>query len=196
MRLSNPLTARITASVNAGADHRVRERLPPVFPVGVRHMGAYGQHRVEEQHPLLRPGLQRTVRGNGKKQIVVQFPEDVAQRRRKPDAGPDGKRQTVRLSVVVIGILPENHDFHAFGRGQAEGAEKLLPRGENLLFRVFPFEKSLQFPERGRLKRIPERNAPGRRQKFGKVHILISPVLQMVENGCAAWRQHGKTCLT
>ena len=66
----------------------------PIFP-GMLHetpvrFGAsllYCQHAVQQQHALFRPAFQKAMAGRRDAQIVVQFAEDVAKRRRHRHAG-------------------------------------------------------------------------------------------------------------
>ena len=65
-----------------GGEHLVGEHLPPLALVRRRLPGAHGQRRVEQQHALTGPRLQRSMVGGLDAEVVAQLLEDVDERRR------------------------------------------------------------------------------------------------------------------
>src|SRR3546814_6406790 len=67
---------RRMAAVHLG-HHRIGERLPPLVLVGCGKAHLHGQHVVEQQHPLLRPMLQKAVGGPGNAEVALKLLVDV-----------------------------------------------------------------------------------------------------------------------
>ena len=74
----------------------------------IRLMLANGQHRVEQQHALIRPGLEAAVVRHLAAEVCLQFLEDVEQGWRRLHAGQHGEREAMSLSRTMIRILPED----------------------------------------------------------------------------------------
>ncbi|MPM48974.1 hypothetical protein SDC9_95701 [bioreactor metagenome] len=92
------------------ADHRVGERFPAEITVGIRGMSPHRKHCVQQQHALPRPSAQiAALRLPQPAEIVGQLLIDIAQARRQLHAVRHRKCQPVRLTVVMIGVLPQNH---------------------------------------------------------------------------------------
>ena len=93
-------------------------------------MSAHAECGVEQKHALLCPAGQ-TSRYGGiiYLQIVGQFPVNIFEGRRNPDARRDGKCKTVSLSVVVIRILSQDDRPDFFRRC----GETSLFAGKNLI---------------------------------------------------------------
>ena len=88
----------------------------------------YGDGGVEEQHPLAGPAVEAAVIGPPYADVVLQLGEDVLQRRRQRDAGPDGEAQAVGLVGAVVRVLPEDEYFHRRVGREVEGGEDLVGR--------------------------------------------------------------------
>lgn len=103
-------------AVRAHACHSVNDPLREAFPAAVRVavglVRAHRQARVEHQHATLRPGCQQptAVRGCLKPRVIIlQTDVDVLQRGRSRCRWPYREAEPVRLVVVMVGILAENH---------------------------------------------------------------------------------------
>jgi hypothetical protein len=105
--------------------------------------GAYGQHRVEQQHALLGPGAEVAVPRRGDPEVVAQLLEDVAQRGRDRDALADAEAQAVRLALLVVRVLAEDQHPRRVGRAQPERTEQVGQR------RVDRAGRILRVDERG-----------------------------------------------
>ena len=163
-----------------GPDHRIGERLPPFFLMGCGGMGANGQDGVQQQDSLFRPVVEGAAVGNGDVQIRIHLLEDVAERGGEWHAVAHREGQTVRLTVVMIGVLTENQDPDCIGRRQTERPEQVLFRGENLLLRILFRQEIGKAAERLRLKRGPQHVPPFRGQHGLQVHsFTISPTSRM-----------------
>ena len=101
-------------------DHRVGEHLPAQFAVAVGAVFFYGQHTVQQQHALPRPGAQVAVAWRGRAQVLLLFGKDIAQRGRDFHPGRHREGQAVRLAFAVVRVLAENDHFHLIGRGEVE----------------------------------------------------------------------------
>jgi len=53
----------------------------------------------------------------------------------------------MRLVVIVIRILPQNHDTHIRQRRQFEGSIDVVGSGEYTMPPAFSLDERLQFPE-------------------------------------------------
>ena len=112
--------------------HAVGKRLPSPARMGMRLSSLYRQHGVQQQHALLGPVLQKAVLRHDKAgNIVHQLLVDVLQRWWNANAGLDRKRQPVRLTWPVVGILPQDHHLHGLERRQRKRAEHLISRRIN-----------------------------------------------------------------
>ena len=125
-------------------DDAVRERLPPLPLVRVRLPAAHGQHRVEEQHALLRPRSQVAVVRNRRADVVPQFFENILQRRRCRHPRLHREAEAVRLPRPVIRVLPEDDDLHCLVRRRMQRIENIVRSRVDRLRPVFLLEK---FPE-------------------------------------------------
>ena len=74
----------------------------------IRLMLADGQHRVEQQHALIRPRLEAAVVRHLAAEVRFQFLEDVEQGWRRLHAGQYGEREAMRLSRAMIRVLSED----------------------------------------------------------------------------------------
>src|SRR6056297_3973870 len=117
-----PLALRLTAPEHEyrrslaavdNLDDAVRESLPAFSLVRAGLAALYREHGVEQQHTVVCPRLQAAVARDNEAEVIVQFLEDIDQRRRNPDARADREAQPVRLARPMIGILTENHDPNA-----------------------------------------------------------------------------------
>ena len=70
--------------------HPIGQVLPAPIGMRVGLSGLHGQHSIEQQDALLGPMLQKTVvRHHESRNVVAQFPVDIAQRRRNIHAPSD-----------------------------------------------------------------------------------------------------------
>ena len=138
----------LTLNERAGAlrggifQRRAGERLPPMARVGVGRALLHGQHRVQQQYPVLCPvGQLAVLAGVVDAHIVLDLLEDVHQRRRRSHAFPHGKAEPVSLIGVVIGILSQDHCPHLGIGGIFQGVENIIHAGINGLGAVFRQQK-------------------------------------------------------
>lgn len=112
------------------ANNPVRKRFPAVALMGAGSSTLNGQHRVEEQHALLRPGFQAAA--NIIEMVVcvtelgIDLFEYIYQRRWLGRAGLHRKTQTMRLIRSVIGILADDDNFDLRHRREIECGENPL----------------------------------------------------------------------
>ena len=77
------------------------------------------------------PVNQAAVAGDVETNIVMQFFENVHQRRRRGHAGLHGESQPVGLAFFMVRILPDNHDAHILISSVAQRIEDSRSRGIN-----------------------------------------------------------------
>ncbi|PAV66679.1 hypothetical protein WR25_01824 [Diploscapter pachys] len=157
------------------ADHRIGERLPP--PAGMRRGASVldGQHAVEQQHARPRPALQMPVARRGNAQIVVQFLEDVAQRRRHLHPRLHRKAQAMRLPRPMVRVLPQDHDLHRIERRQLQRPKPVVRRRQDgLPRRLFCGQEAAQVRHRLTRQDRVERRAPARVQPPADVRHVHS----------------------
>ena len=104
-------------------DDSVREGFPAAPLVAGGLMSPDGECRVEHQHTLLRPWTQVAVCRWRDTEIGLEFPKDIDERRRKPDAVIHTEAETVCLPWTVVRILPEKHDPDVGEGGEMQGRE-------------------------------------------------------------------------
>ena len=85
------------------------ELFPADSSMGIRLMSTNSQNCIQEQHTLFRPFLKIAVIWNIASEIILQFLVDVFQRRRDCHLRLNRKTQSMRLSIPVIRILPQNN---------------------------------------------------------------------------------------
>lgn len=105
-------------------------------------MGPYREYCVEEKNPLSGPFFQISVVRNVAAKIVMQLLIDIDQGRRDLYVRPDGKAQSVGLSVSVLGILSENHNFDLAEGSRLKGMKDFICRRIDLSGLIF-FSDSL-----------------------------------------------------
>ena len=114
--------------------------------------------------------------GNRVTQLGVNFLEDVLQRRRHLDTGPDGETQAVGLAVAMVGILAENDDLYLLQRGMGKGVEHLAAGGKELFSRLFfRQQKSAQSRHVGLLKLRRQLRQPAALQLHCPAHRPAAP---------------------
>ena len=72
-------------------------------------MGAYGQHRIQHKDALLGPLRQASMFWDGASKIIMKFLIDIHQGWRGLHTLFHGKAQPMGLSIVMVGILSQNH---------------------------------------------------------------------------------------
>lgn len=88
-------------------------------------MGADGEARIQEEDSLVRPVFKIAALRNGNSQIVVQFLEDVYERRGRFDAVGNREAQPVGLSRVVVRVLSDDDRLDLIDGAFVEGGENL-----------------------------------------------------------------------
>ncbi len=126
------------------AQHGVGELLPAFALVRVGLVRAHGQHGIQQQHPLLGPGDQAAVVGHVKLDVLMQFLEDIDQRRRSGHARAHRKCQPLGLVLFMIRILADDHHAHLVEGRVAQGVEYILSRGINFILAAFLADKSIK----------------------------------------------------
>ena len=121
-----------------------------------RGVCADGQDGVEEQNSLFCPLVQRTAFRNRRAEIGIQLLENVPERGRKFHARTHRKGKSVRLPVIMIGILSENQYTDFVRRSQAERAEEVFPGRKNLFLRIFFFQPALSGTDEEKADKVRE----------------------------------------
>ena len=140
------------------------------------------QYRIEQQHALLRPGLQAAMIRWLNAQVVLDFLEDIHQRRRNLHAGAHRKAQTVGLTRAMVGVLPQDHHFYPVQGCAVEGIKTVAAFREQHLARALLARQELrQLLHIGLAELISKILIPATagsqllRQSFGRGHGLIPP---------------------
>ena len=129
---NGPLALRVAAPEHVddalpalvdGLHDGVGEGLPAVARMRGGLVLAYGEHRVEQQHPLLGPAVKVAARGVGRPRVVAHLLEDVLQRRREGDAVAHREAEPVGLPRTVVGVLPDDDHLEPLEGALVEGAE-------------------------------------------------------------------------
>src|SRR5574344_1782453 len=90
-------------------------------------MGTHREGGVEQQHPLVRPTAEVAAgERDVAAEVAVDFLNDVDKRGWHRRALLHRETETVGLSGFVIGVLPENNDFHLAERSAVEGVEDVF----------------------------------------------------------------------
>ncbi len=97
--------------------------LPALSAMGIGGVCTDGENSIEQQDTLSGPVLQPQHWNIFKLQVLLQFALNIAKRRRHWLRWIDGKRQSVGLMVVVIGILSKNHCTDKVEWRQLQSAE-------------------------------------------------------------------------
>ena len=106
-----------------------------LMTVGV--VGAYGERSVEQKHALPGPAREIAIGGNRFAQVVVDLLEDIDERRRHLNAIGYRKTKPHRLSLLMVGILPDDDHPHLVERTKVEGVEDQLSRGIAHIVEIF-----------------------------------------------------------
>ena len=107
-------------------DDGISESLPSFALVRTGLMGSDGERGVEQQHALLGPTTEGACRGKGTTQVILDFLEDVDQRRGHLDAVLHREAEAFCLSGFMIGILANDDDLYLVERAEVESIEYLL----------------------------------------------------------------------
>jgi hypothetical protein len=84
------------------------------------------------------------VSGHVDAQVIMEFPEDVQQRRRGGDPLRYRETEPVSLSPAVVGILSQDDYLHIFKRCPVKSGKNLVPRQINHIGFLFFHEEILQ----------------------------------------------------
>lgn len=123
--------------------------------VRARCVFAYGEGGIQQQYPLRCPLLQVATPGCREPNVIAQLLEDIDERLRERDAVLHRKAEPMGLTVPVVWILPDNHNFYLVNRRAVEGVEDAIPRRKYPVLLLFFNQKLLQRRKIGRLKLIP-----------------------------------------
>ena len=107
--------------------------------VGVSLMGPDRKHRIQKHHSLIRPFFQIAVIGNIAAQIVVKLLVNIYKGRRHIYIRFYGEAKAMGLTVIVIGILSQDHYLYLFQRCKGEGVEDIVRIGKYLSGLIFMF---------------------------------------------------------
>ena len=113
-----------------GADRELRHLLPSPAPVGGGRSGAHGQDAVEQQHALIAPRGEVSVRGGREAEVGLPLLVDVRQAPgQRPHVAVHGERQPDRVPGGRIGVLARDEHTHV-REWSLEGAQHVRSRGE------------------------------------------------------------------
>ncbi len=76
-------------------------------------MGTHGQSGVEQKDTLLCPASKIAGWRNGRTQVCLNLRKDIAKRWRKRYSVIHGEAKSMCLTRLMVGVLPDEHDFHA-----------------------------------------------------------------------------------
>lgn len=93
-----------------------------------RLMRPHSQRGIEQQYALLSPAGQIARSRNVGSYVILDFLEDIHQRRRKRNTVVHRKAKTMGLSRSVIRILPDNNYLHFIEGAKIESIENQLSR--------------------------------------------------------------------
>ena len=110
---------QVFAHLREALDDGVGELLPANPRVACRHVGADRERSVEQKDSLVRPAFEVAVRRRVDSQVVVQFLEDVHERRGRLDTHGYGETQPVSLARIVVRVLPDDDPGPDCGKGLA-----------------------------------------------------------------------------
>lgn len=115
-----------------GHDCCIREFFPADTAMGICLMGSNRKYGIQHQNSLLRPLCQTAMAGYGTSQVFMQFLVYVDQGRRDFHTLFYGKAEAVGLSVIVVGILPQNYHFDILQRSQVKCIKNVICRRKYL----------------------------------------------------------------
>ena len=128
-------------------DNFIGKLFPAVILVRAGTVGTHGEGGVEQKHPLPRPAAKVAAFRNRLAKVVVDFLENIHQRRRKRHTVAHREAQAVGLVHIVIRVLTQNHHLHAVeGRG-VERRKNLAPRRKHSSGGIFMLHKLHQTGE-------------------------------------------------
>ena len=122
-------------------DDCIRKLLPAFSLMGICLMRPHSQHGVQHQHALLRPFFQITVVWNIASQIIMQLLINIDKRRRHLLSRLHRKAKPMRLMLVMIRVLSQNHDLHLAKRRKMKCVENIIRRRIYHMRRIFFFHK-------------------------------------------------------
>ena len=111
--------------LSTGLDCSVSECFPALLGVAGGLAVFYRECGVEQQHALARPGCQRTVGGELKHRLTLQFFENVAQAGGDFHAFSHRKSQPFGLAGPVVRVLAQNDNAHVRQRRAVQSAQGL-----------------------------------------------------------------------
>lgn len=107
------------------ADDGVGKRFPPAALMRTGTVGLHRQGGVEQQHALLGPAAQTAALGSGPPEVVLDFLENILQRRGLRHAVGHRETEALGLPRLMVGVLPDDDHLDAAERAQVEGVEYL-----------------------------------------------------------------------
>src|SRR5207302_961335 len=113
--------------------HGIRKYLPALVAMRVGLMGADGEHGVEQQDTLVRPGNEAAARRRGDVHVDHELLEDVDERRWRPYTRRHRKRQSMGLALVVVRILSQDDDADRNKRGVLQSIKNEIVGRINLV---------------------------------------------------------------
>lgn len=125
-------------------NHLVRKLLPAALRVRIGLVSLHRQHCVQQQNTLPGPRCQVREASTRHAQIRVNFRVNISQRRRHRLTFPHTKRQTVRLTFIVVRILPENEYAHVLQMARHETRKNFMRRRVNRPQRAFLRQPALK----------------------------------------------------
>ncbi len=97
-------------------NRRIRKFLPADPPVGVRLVRPDCEHSIQHEYALFCPFRETSVIRDRTAQVIMKLLVNIYKRRGDFHALFHRKTKPVRLSVVVVRILPQNNRFHRMKR--------------------------------------------------------------------------------
>ena len=126
-------------------DGRISKLFPADPSVGIGLMCTYSQHCVQKKHALLCPFFQITVVWDITSHIILKFLINIHQRWRCFHTFFYGKAKPMSLSVIVIGVLSQDHNLYLMQRRKMKRIEHIFRRRKNLSCSVFCHHGFIKF---------------------------------------------------
>ncbi len=124
--------------------------------------GSHGEGRVEEEHPLRRPGVEAPMGRRLDAEVGLQLLEDVPQRWRLRHARTDGEAEAVGLAGAVVRVLTEDDHLDLLERGEVQCGEHLVVGGVDGVLRPLVSHESLKLGPVGLGQLRPQDRVPVR----------------------------------
>lgn len=104
-------------------NNSIGEFLPALPLVRGGSMGTNSKSGIEQQHTLIGPAREVAVSGRRGSEVVLYLLEDINKRRRHGGRRTDREAHAVGLPWLMVGILPDDNDFHLVKGTMVEGIE-------------------------------------------------------------------------